>query len=164
MNIYLAVSEQFLEGTRMPSNDQGDSIDMPLIDFCYRQVEVELASNFANGQDRFTGTNVQSLIEKLAAYGCNGSELLARLIAARFDERLSRYADILLDELLECDADLVFEINNFTYYCYVSYTLNVSPLRCASLDGYMQSMINTGYGPSHGQGFGVYCTRIAAGS
>ena len=121
----------------------------PVTDFCNREVERALA-------DQHDAIEVNSMVEKLSAYGCDGSHLLAHLIAAKFYEKLRHSADILLDELRQSDADLVFWINNLACRSYVRHTLCMTPLRFASLNDYLGLMREYGhYRPLQGQNFGL---------
>src|SRR5687767_10134338 len=90
LNIYLTESERLLAGVPMPSDYEGKSVGMSVTDFCIREVERASA-------DQHDDIEVNSMVEKLSTYGCDGSHLLAHLIAARFDEKLRHYADTLLD-------------------------------------------------------------------
>jgi hypothetical protein len=148
ISIYLTESERLLAGVPMPPDYEGENVGMSVTDFCNREVERASA-------DQHDDIEVRSVIEKLSAYGCNGSHLLARLIAAKFHEKLRHHADILLDELRQSDADLVFWINNLTRRSYVRHTLCMIPLRFASLNDYLGLMREYGYQPLQGRNFGL---------
>jgi hypothetical protein len=153
IDLYLSISERLLADISMPPDFEGKSVGMSVTDFCIR--EVERAS--VDQHDRF---KVNSTIAKLSVYGCDGSHLLAHLLAAKYDEKLSRYADILLDDIRQSDADLVFRINKFTDRSHAIHTLCMDPIGFASLDGYIDFITERGYRPSHGQKFGIEATKL----
>jgi hypothetical protein len=148
IHTYLTESERLLAGVPMLPDYEGKSVAMSVTDFCIREVERALA-------DQHDDIDVNSIVEKLSAYGCTGSHLLAHLIAAKFHEKLRHNADILLDELRQSDGDLVFWINNFARRAYVRHTLCMTPLRFASLSDYLGLMRAYDYQPSQGQHFGL---------
>jgi hypothetical protein len=145
---YLTEAERLLAGVPMPPDYEGESVGTSVTEFCNREVERALA-------DQHDRTEVKLIVETLSIYGCDGSNLLARLIAARFAKKLSPNADILLDAIRQSDPDLVFRVNNFTHSSYIRHTLCVDPIRFASFDDYINLITERGYKRLQGQKFGL---------
>jgi hypothetical protein len=153
IDFYLSVSERLLADVSMPPNFEGTCVGLSVTDFCIREVERALG-------DQYDRLRVNSIIAKLSVYGCGGSHLLAHLLAAKFDEKLSRYADILLDDIRQGDADLVFRINKFTDRSHALHTSCIDPIGFANLEGYIAFVTERGYRPSQGQKFGLEATKL----
>lgn len=128
-----------------PSTEEASTT---LLDFCKAELSRELRCYY-------NGSAIASCIEKLSSHDCDGEELFACLIAARFYEKLGPHADVLLDELRDHDEELVFETNNQTYRCKASYRSNSEPLRFANLEGYKDCLCYHKIPVPRGQRFGM---------
>jgi hypothetical protein len=145
---FISTADTFAADRSMPAGHDGCRPSQSIIEFC----EEELARAQKNPCGGF---DAALLAAKLAAHGCDGWHLLARLLAARFDPVLYSYADPFLDQLIQVDEELAFEVNGFTYCHAMVYRANLSPLRYAYLEGWKEVLTDFGYALPTGQRFGL---------